>query len=209
MSAQLPGFFNPADEPTLENRDPIPAGKYIATLTESEWRDTKPGGKMLVLVFTIAEGEHAGRKIWNNLNLVNPNDDAVRIARAALASFALACNRHQPFQNLAELEHIRLSITVKVRPPKDGYSASNDISAYEPLVQPAGIPAVSNGAAAAWQQPHQAQPPAQQQPAPAVAQPQWGAPPAAAPAPAQAFPPQASPQQQPQQAAAAAPWGRR
>ncbi|NUQ67248.1 MAG: DUF669 domain-containing protein [Phycisphaerales bacterium] len=52
--------------------DPIPAGKYIAVITESEMKPTKAGGgKYLQLTFQIIDGERKGRLVWARLNLEN------------------------------------------------------------------------------------------------------------------------------------------
>ena len=54
--------------------EPIPAGKYLAMITESEMKPTKSGsGSYLQLTFQILEGEYKGRFLWARLNLNNPN----------------------------------------------------------------------------------------------------------------------------------------
>ena len=71
-------------EPTSDF-EPIPAGKYVAVITDSEVKDTKSGrGSYLQLAFQITEGEYKNRFLWARLNLENPNQTAVKIARAEL-----------------------------------------------------------------------------------------------------------------------------
>ena len=79
--ANLNGFDANEVEPTT-TFEPLPAGKYLAAITESEMKPTKSGsGSYLQLTFTILEGEYKNRVLWARLNLNNPNATAVKIAR--------------------------------------------------------------------------------------------------------------------------------
>jgi hypothetical protein len=72
--------------------DPLPKGEYEAIVTESQMKITKAGtGEYLALSMQITDGEHSGRKIWENLNLHNPNEVAETIARANLKAISEAC----------------------------------------------------------------------------------------------------------------------
>jgi hypothetical protein len=72
--------------------DPLPKGEYMAIVTESQMKITKAGtGEYLALSMQIIEGKHSGRKIWENLNLHNPNEVAETIARANLKAISEAC----------------------------------------------------------------------------------------------------------------------
>jgi len=72
--------------------DPLPKGEYEAIVTESQMKITKAGtGEYLALTMQITDGEHSGRKIWENLNLHNPNEVAEQIARANLKAISAAC----------------------------------------------------------------------------------------------------------------------
>ena len=72
--------------------DPLPKGEYEAIVTESQMKITKAGtGEYLALTMQITDGEHSGRKIWENLNLHNPNEVAENIARANLKAISQAC----------------------------------------------------------------------------------------------------------------------
>ena len=72
--------------------DPLPKGEYEAIVTESQMKITKAGtGEYLALTMQITDGEHSGRKIWENLNLHNPNEVAETIARANLKAISEAC----------------------------------------------------------------------------------------------------------------------
>ncbi|MGD9126460.1 MAG: DUF669 domain-containing protein, partial [Planctomycetia bacterium] len=65
--ANLNGFDANQVDPST-SFDPIPAGKYVAVITESEMKDTKSGvGQYLQLTFDIIDGKYKGRKLWSRL----------------------------------------------------------------------------------------------------------------------------------------------
>lgn len=118
----------------------LPAGKYRAQIVESEMRVTKNGmGQFLWLMLDILEGEHKGRKIFDQLNLVNPNPTTVEIAQRTLSAICHATGKMH-VSDSEELHLIPMTIQVKVKPPKNGYGESNAI-AYLPPVQGA-VPTV-------------------------------------------------------------------
>ena len=88
--ADLSGFDATQVEPAA-SFEPVPAGKYLATIVESEMKSTKSGtGNYLQLTFEIREGPHQGRVLWSRLNLQNPNPTTVQIAQAELSSICRA-----------------------------------------------------------------------------------------------------------------------
>ncbi len=105
----------------------LPAGKYRAQIVESEMRVTKNGmGQFLWLMLDILEGEHKGRKIFDQLNLVNPNPTTVEIAQRTLSAICHATGKMH-VSDSEELHLIPMTIQVKIRPPKNGYGESNAI----------------------------------------------------------------------------------
>ena len=69
--ANLNGFNANEVDPAV-GFDPIPAGKYLAIITESEMKPTKAGtGQYLQLTFQVLEGQYKGRLVWARLNLDN------------------------------------------------------------------------------------------------------------------------------------------
>ena len=107
--ANLGGFNASEVEPA--SFDAIPAGKYQAVITESERKETKSGtGEYLQLTFEIIEGDFKGRKLWARLNLSNPNQQAVQIARGELSAICRAVNVLQPGDSV-ELHNLPLTIT--------------------------------------------------------------------------------------------------
>ena len=137
--ADLNGFNANEVEPTA-SFEAIPAGKYLASITDSEMKPTKNGnGSYLQLTFTILEGEHKGRIVWARLNLVNPNQTAVKIAQSELSAVCRAVGVMTP-KDSCELHNIPLLITVKVKKREDTGELANEVKGYEPKSAAAGKP---------------------------------------------------------------------
>ena len=62
--ANLQGFDARTVEPSADF-EAIPAGKYLAIITDSGMKETKAGtGNYLELTLQIIEGEFKGRNLW-------------------------------------------------------------------------------------------------------------------------------------------------
>lgn len=121
--------FN-ANEVEPASFDLLPAGKYLAVITESEMRATKKGaGQFLNLTFEVIEGEFRGRKVWARLNLKNPNPKAEQIARGQLSAICRAVGVMQP-RDSCELHNLPLVITLKVKNREDTGEPQNDVTGY-------------------------------------------------------------------------------
>ena len=128
--ANLNGFNASQVEPT-SSFEPIPAGKYLAAITESEMKPTKTGtGRYLQLTFTIIDGEYKNRVLWARLNLENPNATAVKIAMSELSAICHAVGIMQP-RDSVELHNLPLVIVVKLRKREDSGELTNEIKGYE------------------------------------------------------------------------------
>ena len=74
-------------EPNEGRPDPVPAGWYDVVIVESEAKQTqRKTGYFLALTYQIVSGEFKGRKVFQNINLQNPNEEAVRIGRSFIPS---------------------------------------------------------------------------------------------------------------------------
>jgi hypothetical protein len=122
------GNFN-ASEVETTTFEAIPAGKYVAVITDSLLKPTKSGnGSYLELAFEVIDGDLKGRKVWARLNLDNPNATAVKIARSELASICKAVGVLQP-KDSTELHNLPLVITVKQKADAEG-EVRNEIKGY-------------------------------------------------------------------------------
>lgn len=94
----------------------LPAGKYRAQIVESEMRVTKNGmGQYLWLMLDILEGPQQGRKVFDQLNLVNANPTTVEIAQRTLSAICHATGKLQ-VNDSEELHLIPMTIQVGVKP---------------------------------------------------------------------------------------------
>lgn len=70
---------------------PVPEGEYEMMVVKSDVKPTKAGnGHYIELEMHVISGEHSGRRLWERLNVDNPNKDAENIAKAALAALCAA-----------------------------------------------------------------------------------------------------------------------
>jgi hypothetical protein len=121
-------FFNAQDVEPLQPMTVLPRGRYNAMITASEDKPTKSGtGAYLQLEFTVIDGPCANRKVWARLNLDNPSETAVKIAKGELAAIYQALGI-QAASDSAELHDKPLVIEVAVE-AKDG-NENNRIKAY-------------------------------------------------------------------------------
>lgn len=110
---------------------PIPAGKYVAVITEDDMKETRNGkGRYLQFTFEIIEGEYSGRKLWARLNLENENMEAVKIARADLSAICRAVNVLK-LSDTVDLHNLPLVISVKLKKDKETDELRNEIKGYE------------------------------------------------------------------------------
>jgi hypothetical protein len=135
------------------NFEPIPAGKYPVVIVESAMKPTKAGdGQYLEIVLQVQGGPHDGRQLWDRLNLKNPNQQAVDIARQTLSSICRAVNVPTP-KDSADLHGKTLIAQVKLKTRQDTGEISNEIkgySPYEPSVKPAATTNANAKTADPW-----------------------------------------------------------
>jgi hypothetical protein len=134
--ADLRGFDANQVEPSSDF-EPIPAGKYLAVITESEMKPNKAGtGHYLQLTFQVVDGPYKGRNLWARLNLDNPNATAVQIARAELSAICRAVGVLAPNDSV-ELHDLPLVIHVKCKKRDDTGELTNEIKGYAKKESPA------------------------------------------------------------------------
>ena len=135
--------------------EPIPAGKYQAVIIASVEKPTKAGnGSYIEFQLEIIEGEFSKRRVWERVNLNNPNDQAVSIARATLSAICHATGKLK-MRATEELHDLPMTIKVIQKVNKETGEIGNEIKGYEPAgasIAPAPVthkPAVP-GSKPAW-----------------------------------------------------------
>ncbi len=148
----LSGFDADSVEP-MDDFEPIPAGKYVAAITDSELKPTKAGtGEYLQLQFEIIEGEYARRLLWARLNLDNPNPKAVMMAKSELAAICRAIGVPRPTDS-SDLHNLPLQIHVRVKRRPDSGELTNEIKGYAPRESQQGKPLQATSTDAPWRRP--------------------------------------------------------
>jgi hypothetical protein len=149
--ASLNGTFDATEVAPAVPLEVLPPGKYLAHIIESEMLPTRAGdGQYLKLIFEILDGPHKGRKIWDQLNLVNRNEQTVEIARRMLSAICHAVGEVH-VSDSEQLHFKPLIVTLKVEPAGPdkngvhrearnkvtGYAASNAGIGVPPMPRPA------------------------------------------------------------------------
>jgi hypothetical protein len=138
--ADLRGFDANTVEPAGDF-EPIPAGKYLAVITESEMKPTKAGtGNYLQLTFQILEGPYQNRLLWARLNLDNPNETTRKIAQGELSAICRAVGVLAPNDSI-ELHNLPLVIHVRCKKRNDTGEITNEVKGYSKKESPAATAA--------------------------------------------------------------------
>ena len=123
--------FDASQVAPQQSTGPLPAGTYLAHITESDVQPLKSGnGEGLKLTFEIIDGQFKGRKVWENLNIRHSNEDTQRIAQSQLSGLCHAVNVIK-LLDTAALHFKPVRINVTVREAQGIYKASNNIKGYE------------------------------------------------------------------------------
>ena len=133
--AFLGGTFDATQVEPQGDFTPVPPGEYKVQITSSEMVETSAKtGHMLKLELEIVEGDQAGRKLYDRLNLDNPNSQAVEIAQRQLSAICHAVGKLS-VQDSEELHMLPMIAVVKVEPPRSAngkeYGPSNSIKTYK------------------------------------------------------------------------------
>ena len=78
----------------------LPEGTYSAVISNCEMKDTKSGGQRISVKLEITGPTHQGRVLFENLNVFNSNDDAVRIAVGTIHRICTAVSNEEYYEKL-------------------------------------------------------------------------------------------------------------
>lgn len=132
--ALLPNVFTPeqaADNPFA----PIDAGWYACEMRKSLLKATKnKDGKYLACDFIVVDEDSPadGRKLYTNLNLVNKNEIAVKIAESDLKKMCIAAGRDEAdeLEDSEDLHDILMMVKVSVKAETADWPAKNELKDY-------------------------------------------------------------------------------
>ncbi len=122
--------FKASEVPEDKGFEVLPAGTYTGHIIQSEMKETKAGtGMFLELRIQVLDEPYTGRLVFERLNLVNPNETAVKIAQRTLADLCEACGVDE-VEDSEELHGIEFMMDVKIDPPRGDWGESNSVKKY-------------------------------------------------------------------------------
>lgn len=132
--ANLGETFNADDMPAGGGDfDPLPAGEYQVRISEAGIQTTKAGtGQYIKMRLDVIGPTHAGRVIWSNLNIRNPNPKAEEIGRQQLGAIMRAIG----VPSLTDTDQLvggDLIVKVTIKESDGQYGASNEVKGYKAL----------------------------------------------------------------------------
>jgi hypothetical protein len=143
--------------------EPLPAGWYDVSISEAVLKNTKAGtGQYIAVKYDVTGPTHAGRCVFGNLNIRNPNPKAEEIGNQQLGELMRAIGLARVTdtdQFIGGVLQVKLSVK-----RDENYGDGNEVKGFRASGQ-ASAPAAPKFA-----------PPAQQSPAPAqraAAAPPW------------------------------------
>ena len=114
------------------NFEPLPAGWYTATISQSELKATKAGnGQYIKLRYDITGPSHQGRVVFGNLNIKNANPKAEEIGRADLGEIMRAIGLAK-VTDTDQLIGGQIGIKLSVKDDAQ-YGASNEVKGFRSL----------------------------------------------------------------------------
>ena len=103
----------------------VPPNKYPCLIEKSEIKENKARtGHFIEVTLAILDGEFKGRKIWDRINIDNPNRTAVEIATRVLSALVQAAGLRTLGQ-VAELIGKVVVAHVKVQKDQNGNDQNN------------------------------------------------------------------------------------
>ena len=112
--------------------EPVPAGWYNATIAGAEIKSTKAGnGQYIAVQYKIDGPTHAGRVVFGNLNIKNPNSKAEEIGRQQLGEVmrSIGLARVTDTDQLIG-GSLQIKLTVK---QDEQYGDSNEIKGFKAI----------------------------------------------------------------------------
>jgi hypothetical protein len=138
--------FNPNSVEPRKNFGVMPPGEYPVLIETAEYKQTSKGdGHLVALTLVVLDGQYAGRKIFDNINIDNPNPQTVGIALETFGELGRAIGVEAIKDTDQLLNQI---VIVKAVVKKDNvYGEKNAVAKYmspneaQPQAGDAGLPA--------------------------------------------------------------------
>ena len=110
--------------------DPVPQGWYRVQIKQVEICATKAGtGKYIKLRLDVEGPSHAGRVVFTNINVVNPNQTAQEIGQALFASLLTSAGLSSP-KDSAQLIGASVEAQVIVEAAQGDFGPRNGVRSF-------------------------------------------------------------------------------
>ena len=150
------GSFRPDEHEPAKDFEVLAPGKYVVQIEEAELKETKAGnGHYLRIQMVIVDGDHKNRKLWDNINLDNPEPTCVRIGKGELSALSRALGLKE-LDDEAQLVNGIVVAHVKVKNNQNEVRTYSAV--YESAVEGSFIPQQSAPPTTPVQQPTQPTP---------------------------------------------------
>ena len=139
IASVMGGAFRPDSvDGAADGFEPLPAGWYPVDIDSAEMTETNAKDGYYIKVQTTVLGDKfAGRKLFGNINIVNPNPTTVGIGKRELAQlgFALGLEEIGSCAPITGQLEVKIKVTAAGTSKKTGksFEVGNEITAYRPL----------------------------------------------------------------------------
>ena len=121
LSTVLNEAFDTANEEGSPAFEPIPEGRYVASITDAKAGPLKSGkGQAVTATWEVQGGEYAGRRVFDRIIVSHESADAMKFGRRKLKDVAAACGVTEAITDLSVLQNKPCSIFVKIEDDPTG-----------------------------------------------------------------------------------------
>jgi hypothetical protein len=137
-STVLNEAFDTANEEGSPASEVLPAGHYVARITDARVGPLKSGkGQAIQLTWAIDDGAHTGRHVWDRVIVAHESAKAMEFGRRKLKDICSACGFVGELRDLTVLHDKPCLIFVKVEQDDAGdYPPKNAVGRVKAVTRP-------------------------------------------------------------------------
>lgn len=123
------------DLTNVQEVGPLPPGNYNVVIEKAEVKPTKAGnGEMIKVQLKVLDGACAGRSIFEQFNIRNPNPEATQIGLGQLKGMLKSFGFPNPNQlgSCTDMIGLKGSVSTKIE-ESPGYDPQTKVKAYRPM----------------------------------------------------------------------------
>ena len=123
--------FDPQEHEPSKEFEVLPPGKYTCLIESAELKTNSKGtGKLVKVVLCVIDGQFKNRKLFDNINVQNPDEECQRMGIAQLSSIGRAAQCY-PVNDTADLVGKVVVAVITVKKRKDTGADANNVRMYE------------------------------------------------------------------------------